>query len=125
MQEKPPAADAAAKAAEDFRKSRRPRLPMSVPCPNSSRVGTRVEVWAGRSTAETAVSQKRNEGAQTALLRRPHLLDVDEAAGLALPQRRVMAVHPQQFGVRALLDDAAVVEHHQPVHAGDGGEPVR
>ena len=25
----------------------------------------------------------------------------------------------------ALLDDAAAVEHHQAVHARDGGEPVR
>ena len=27
--------------------------------------------------------------------------------------------------MRALFDDAALVEHHQPVHARDGGEPVR
>jgi len=27
--------------------------------------------------------------------------------------------------VRALLDDAAMVEHHQAVHAGDGREPLR
>ena len=32
MQEKPPAAEAAASAAEDFKKSRRPKLLMSVPC---------------------------------------------------------------------------------------------
>ena len=35
-----------------------------------------------------------------------------------------MAAEPQQLVVAALLDDVAVVEHHQPVHAGDGGEPV-
>src|SRR5262249_7275128 len=30
-----------------------------------------------------------------------------------------------QLVVRALLDDAAVVEHDQPVHARDGREPMR
>ena len=31
----------------------------------------------------------------------------------------------EQLAVAALLDDAAVVEHDQPVHLRDGGEPVR
>ena len=48
-----------------------------------------------------------------------------EAAGLPPPQRGVVAVEPQQLVVRALLDDAAVVENDQPVHARDGREPVR
>ena len=37
----------------------------------------------------------------------------------------VMAVGGEQFVMRALFDDAALVEHHQPVHARDGREPVR
>src|ERR1700716_3579465 len=45
---------------------------------------------------------------------------VDEAAGLALPQRRIVAAVAQQLLVRALLDDVAVVEHDQTDHAGDG-----
>ncbi len=36
-----------------------------------------------------------------------------------------MAILAEQRVVRALLDDTAVVEHHQAVHARDGGEPVR
>src|SRR5579872_3861512 len=42
-------------------------------------------------------------------------LDVDEAARLAPPKRRVVAAVAQQLRVRALLDDLAVVEDHQPV----------
>src|SRR5215831_9891841 len=61
----------------------------------------------------------------SSLRRLRRLAGVDEAARLAPPQRRVMAIEPQELIVRALLDDAAMVEHHQPVHAGDGREPVR
>src|SRR5262249_42642373 len=50
---------------------------------------------------------------------------VDEAARLAPPQGGVMAAVPQQLVMRALLDDAAALEHDQPVHARDGREPVR
>src|SRR5262249_12844015 len=34
------------------------------------------------------------------------------------------AAQTQELVVRALLDDAAALEHDQPVHAGDGREPV-
>src|ERR1041385_1104644 len=66
-------------------------------------------------------------GCNTAgLLRRPQLLlGIDEAAGLALPQRRVVAVRAQQIAMCALLDDAAMVEHDQTVHAGNGRQAVR
>src|SRR6266545_6752496 len=50
---------------------------------------------------------------------------VEESARLALPQRGVMAAVPQQLLMRALLDDAATLEHDQAVHPGDGGEPMR
>jgi hypothetical protein len=42
--------------------------------------------------------------------------DVDEAARLAPPQCSVMAVEAKQLVMRALFDDAAAVEHDQPVH---------
>ena len=48
-----------------------------------------------------------------------------EAARLVPPQHRVVAVQPQQLVVRALLDDAALLEHDQAVHARDGGEAMR
>jgi len=32
-----------------------------------------------------------------------------------LPEQLVVAVEREQFVVRALLDDATLVEHHQPV----------
>src|SRR5205085_12261146 len=48
-----------------------------------------------------------------------------KTAGLALPQRRVVAVLSQQFAMRALLDDAPMIEHHQPIHARDGRETMR
>src|SRR6516165_3021576 len=49
---------------------------------------------------------------------------VQEAAGLAAPERSIMPIMPQQLLVRPLLDDTAMVEHDQPIHARDGGEPV-
>src|SRR5215472_4930313 len=52
-------------------------------------------------------------------------LRVDEAAGLAPPQRRVVAAVPQELLVRALLDDMTVIEHDQPVHPRDGRQAVR
>src|SRR5690348_15874386 len=52
-------------------------------------------------------------------------LGIDEAARLAPPQRGVVAAVAQQLLVRALLDDVAVVEYDQPVHARDGRQPVR
>ena len=40
------------------------------------------------------------------------------------PQARVDAVHGEQLGVRALLDDAASVHHDEPVQRRDGGQAV-
>src|SRR5205085_7942381 len=48
----------------------------------------------------------------------------DEAAGLVAPELLVVAAEPQQLRMRALLDDAAGLEHDQAVHARDGGKPV-
>ena len=59
-----------------------------------------------------------------ASVRRLQLGGIDEAAGLAPPERGIVAAAPQQLVVRTLLDDAAAVEHDQPVHARDGREPV-
>src|ERR1700683_4381830 len=59
------------------------------------------------------------------LLRRLHLAGVvDEAAGLAAPHGGVAAVAGDQLAVRALLDDAAVLEHDQAVHLRDGGKTM-
>src|SRR6478672_3922674 len=49
----------------------------------------------------------------------------EEAAALVRPQLGVEPTLREQAAVRAFLDDAALVHHHQPVHRGDGGEPVR
>ena len=38
---------------------------------------------------------------------------------------RIEPVAAQKFGMCAFLDDAALIEHDQPVHRGDGREPVR
>src|SRR5579871_4264305 len=64
----------------------------------------------------------RNDGP---LLRRFHVGRIEEAAGLASPQRGVVAVFSDQFAMTALLDDAAVLEHDEAVHLRDGGQPVR
>src|SRR5258708_23498472 len=50
---------------------------------------------------------------------------IDESPRLAAPQRRVVAAGAQQLVVRALLDDVATVKDDEPVHAGNGREPVR
>src|SRR5258708_6241496 len=50
---------------------------------------------------------------------------VEAATELASPQRCIVAVEVEQRFMRALLHDAAMVEHDQPIHARDGREPVR
>src|SRR5262249_13042999 len=47
-----------------------------------------------------------------------------EAARLAAPQCGVGAAAREELGVGAFLDDPAVVEHDQPVHAADCRQPV-
>src|SRR5215470_4602110 len=99
--------------------------------------------WSRRSDAFVArMERQRNPGAEIphyaalhagyassrsgALLRRLRRgAGVDEAAGLTSPEGRVVAVELEQRLVRALLNDAAMIEHHQPIHARDGREPVR
>src|SRR3954452_13774019 len=54
-----------------------------------------------------------------------HVASIDKPAGLPPPQRRIMAVESEQRIMCALLDDAAAFEHDQPVHSGDGREPMR
>src|SRR5262245_56972841 len=49
---------------------------------------------------------------------------VDEPAGLTAPQRSVVTVVPEQLGVRAPLDNPAVVEHGQAVHLRDRRQSV-
>src|SRR5262249_52274915 len=89
-----------------------------------------------RRWKEGGVGQKEENEKTTARLRdfRPPLLRrlhpaavarVDEAAGLAPPQRGVMAAPAQQFVVAAGFDDAGAVEHDETVHLGDGRESVR
>src|SRR6185437_13729348 len=48
-----------------------------------------------------------------------------EAAGLAAPETRIGAAAPHQIGMRAGLDDAAMIEHDQPVHARDRRQAMR
>src|SRR3954469_20718912 len=48
-----------------------------------------------------------------------------ETAALVRPQAGVKATLRQQFAVRALLHDAALVHDHQAVERGNGGQPVR
>src|SRR4051794_39511185 len=50
---------------------------------------------------------------------------IDEAAGLPPPQLGVVAAGAEQFGMRALLDDAAAVDHDEPVHPRDRRKPMR
>src|SRR5437764_1492085 len=59
-----------------------------------------------------------------ALLRRLHD-GVEESPGLTAPERSIMTIAPQQLLMRSLLDDAAAIEHDQPIHARNGREPVR
>ena len=47
-----------------------------------------------------------------------------EAARLVLPQPAVHTAPRQQLGMRALLDDAPLVEDHDAIEPGDGGQPV-
>src|SRR4051812_14399483 len=48
-----------------------------------------------------------------------------EPTRLALPELRVESASGDQFLVRALLDDATLVHHDEPVHRRDGRQPVR
>src|SRR5215470_11040444 len=92
--------------------------------------GGRFEHWRWRASgAHRRVARSRAPPRQAAspaytLLRRLHASGIDETAGLSMPERSIMAVRPQQRLVRALLDDAAMVEHDQAIHAGDGREPM-
>src|SRR5215475_3490332 len=62
-----------------------------------------------------------------ALLRRlrRRLVDVNETAGLPAPERRIVAVEFEQRLMRALLDNATMVEHDQPIHARDSRQSMR
>src|SRR6516164_7111419 len=51
-----------------------------------------------------------------ALLGRLHRRRIDEAAGLASPQRRIVPILRKQIAMRALRDDAALVEHNEAIH---------
>ena len=48
-----------------------------------------------------------------------------EPARLARPKPRIGPARFEQRGMAALLDDAAVLHHHQSVHPRDGGQAVR
>ena len=79
----------------------------------------RLERHRGRARPQPAGGTGRALGAD-----RLHQLDVEEAAGLALPERGVEAALAEQFVVAAVLDDPAVVEHDQPVHGRDGRQAM-
>ena len=50
----------------------------------------------------------------------PHIR-TEKPAALPRPEAGVEAAVGEQFGVGALFDDAALIQHHQPVERGDGG----
>src|SRR5947207_10495309 len=50
---------------------------------------------------------------------------VDEAAHLAVPEAGVVAAFGEELAMRAVFEDAALIEIDHPVHAGDGRETVR
>ncbi len=47
--------------------------------------------------------------------------NAEEPARLVIPQLCVQLIVGDQFGVAALFDDAAFIEHDQSIHRGDGG----
>src|SRR5690606_32197880 len=49
---------------------------------------------------------------------------IDEAAGLAGPELRVVTARCQKFGVASLLEDPAAIEDDEAVHLGDGRQAV-
>src|SRR5688572_27144057 len=49
----------------------------------------------------------------------------DEAARLVPPELLVVAAVAQQLVVRSLFDDLARIEHDEPIHARNRGEPMR
>src|SRR3984885_6491822 len=57
---------------------------------------------------------------------RPRIVRVlaQKTAALMRPEPRIESALRQQRIVIALLDDAALIEHDQPVHGGYGREPV-
>src|SRR5260370_37241324 len=48
-----------------------------------------------------------------------------EAAALAVPEARIGPALREEFGMAAGFDDAAVIEHDQPIHPRDGREAMR
>ena len=64
-------------------------------------------------------------GGRRVSLRRQQVGGFEKTAGLAAPERGIMAVMGNEFPMAALLDDAAIFEHDQAIHLRDGGEPVR
>src|SRR5690554_261203 len=46
---------------------------------------------------------------------------IDKTTGLAVPQARIEAAGLQQLGMGAHFHDTSLIEHHQPIHHGDGG----
>src|SRR5262252_2961382 len=83
-------------------------------CLNKPDMGCRRPLPSGRFDVRCSLA--------VALLGR---LPGEEATGLACPQCRVEAAALQQLGVTASLNDPALIHHHQAIHSGDGGEPVR
>src|SRR5262249_54852665 len=51
-------------------------------------------------------------------------VDVGKPTRLPLPQARVGAAADEQLGVRTFLDDPALVENNETVHAGNGRQPM-
>ena len=90
-------------------------MPMAGVASAKSRVSMAVSSLANHEASGTGA----HDNTMTALLR-SLLRGVDEAAGLTPPQRGVVPVTAQQFVMRTLFHDAAVIEHHKPVHLRNG-----
>ena len=54
-----------------------------------------------------------------------YLFDAQKAAALVCPQTRIQPALIQQLRMATLFHYAAFVEHDEPVHRRNGGEPVR
>src|SRR5690606_14165846 len=83
--------------------------------------------WAGRCIpgACSARQAERKPADPEVLLRRLlGLVCIDEAARLTAPQLAIDATAIDELGMRPGFHDPALVEHHQPIHHGDGGEAV-
>src|SRR5689334_14384576 len=86
--------------------------------------------WTSSVAPISARATSADEPAKSVLLSREFGFFVirvlaQETAALVRPQPRIQAILRKQAAVVAFLDDAPVVHDDQPVHRGDGRQPMR